>query len=400
MYDAIVVGARCAGSSTALLLARSGLNVLVLERARFPKDTFNGHAVLAAGARYLDSWGLLKPVVATGSPPFAKHRYDMGFVEFDGNLTWPDGSTAVEIAPRRNVLDTMLAEAAAKSGAEVRYGFVVDDLLWERDRVVGVRGLRGFEERAKIVIGADGMRSCVASAVGAWEYEKIPSQTCGYYSYWSDVATDALEIIIRPGNYGIVCPTNDGLTWIAIGWPVAEFPRVRGSVEANFLRVVDTVPGLAARMRGGRREEPFRGTADLPMYLRTPHGPGWALVGDAGCRVDPITGQGITDAFRDAELLSEAIVAGLSGAEPLHKALAGYQTRRDAAVLPMYRFTADRAALRAPTPQIQQLFSAMSSNQQAADQFAGITAGTTSIPEFFAPDNLARIVNTSAARAA
>jgi flavin-dependent dehydrogenase len=400
MYDVIVTGARCAGSSTALLLARSGVRVLVLERGTFPKDTLNGHGVLAAGARSLQQWGLLDRVLATGCQPFSKHRYEFGPFRFAGDIRWPDGSEGIELAPRRFVLDTLLAEAAEVAGAEVRFDFAVDHLIWEKDRVVGIRGRGGVEERAHLVIGADGFRSNIAANVGARTYEDHPAATCLYYSHWSDLPTDSIEVYVRAGMYAIVFPTNDGLTCAGIGWPHAAFARVRADLEGEFARAMDRFPELAERLRAGRREEPLRGTADLPMFLRTPFGPGWALVGDAGCRVDPITGQGITDAFRDAEFLSEAVIAGFSGAQPMLEALAGYHRRRDAAVLPIYRFTAQRAQLESPTPEQQALFAALVTNQPEADRFAGVTAGTTSPAEFFAPDNIARILGHPSSRAA
>jgi flavin-dependent dehydrogenase len=125
--------------------------------------------------------------------------------------------------------------------------------------------------------------------------------------------------------------------------------------------------------------------------LRKPYGPGWALVGDAGCRVDPITGQGITDAFRDVDLLADAICSG---------DFAAYQRARDEAVMPIYRYTSERARLEPPTPEAQRLFSAIAADQDLADQFAGVTGGTTNAAEFFAPANIARIVQGGAALAA
>ena len=129
------------------------------------------------------------------------------------------------------------------------------------------------------------------------------------------------------------------------------------------------------------------------MFLRQPSGPGWALVGDAGCRVDPITGQGITDAFRDAELLADALSSAGGN-------LADYQHKRDAAVLPLYRFTAERARLAPPAPEMQQLLGALRGNQPQTDRFIGITAGWTQIADFFSPDNVAQILSSATPRAA
>lgn len=145
---------------------------------------------------------------------------------------------------------------------------------------------------------------------------------------------------------------------------------------------------MAERVCSGRRVEQFYGSAGLPFFFRKPYGPGWALVGDAGYHKDPITAQGITDAFRDAELLSEAIDAGLSGRQLLDAALACYEQQRDEAAMPIYEFTYQLAALRPPAPEMQQLFAALRHNQEQTDRFFGIVAGTVPIPEFFAPENL------------
>jgi 2-polyprenyl-6-methoxyphenol hydroxylase-like FAD-dependent oxidoreductase len=167
---------------------------------------------------------------------------------------------------------------------------------------------------------------------------------------------------------------------------------LRADIEGNFLKTVDLVPELAERVRNGRREERFVGTADLPNFFRKPYGSGWALVGDAGYHKDPRCGQGITDAFRDAELVAEAIDAGLSGRRSLEEALADYERRRNGAVLPMYELTCQLASLEPPSPEMQQFFGALRGNQDEIDRFWGTIAGTVPIPEFFSPQNIERIV--------
>jgi flavin-dependent dehydrogenase len=406
-YDVIVVGARCAGSSLAMLLARDGARVLLVDRARFPSDTFNGHYIHAAGVRSLERWGLLDRVMAPGSArPVRSVRMDFaGTLQFAGRPGWPDGQPAFGLAPRRHRLDALLVEAAAEAGAEVRQAFCVDDLVWDGERVVGIRGRDAdgqqvVEERAEIVVGADGLRSMVAARVEAGAYETIPALTCAYYSHWADIPTDELSVWLRPGQWVITFPTDAGLTCVAVGWRHSEFARVRSNVEAEFLAALEIAPEVSERVRNGRRVEPLRGSPDLPMYLRVPSGSGWALVGDAGCRVDPITGEGITDAFRDAGLLAEAIGQGLGGARPLDEALGDYQRRRDLAVLPVYRYTADRARLQPLSPDQTALLSAIAQDQTAADLFVGLTAGTTSFADFFAPEHIGALVGRPADRAA
>jgi 2-polyprenyl-6-methoxyphenol hydroxylase-like FAD-dependent oxidoreductase len=162
------------------------------------------------------------------------------------------------------------------------------------------------------------------------------------------------------------------------------------------MQALDLVPSLAERVHGGKRSERFVGTGDLPFFFRKPYGPGWALVGDAGYHKDPLTAQGSADAFRDAELLAEAVDAGLSGGRPLEAALADYERQRNEAALPLYEFTYQLAGLQPPPPEMQQLFGALRHNQEQTDRFFGIIAGTTPLHEFFGPENLGRIMGAEA----
>jgi flavin-dependent dehydrogenase len=353
MYDAIVVGARCAGAPTAMLHARKGYRVLLLDRASFPSDSMRCHFIQHPGVVQLRRWGLLDRVVASGCPPIRTRLSNVG----DFTLTIPaevaDGVDA-NYAPRRFILDTILVDAAVEAGAELRERFTVHALLWDNDRVVGIRGRANggamVEERARIVIGADGTHSVVAKAVGASMYDIRPALTFAYYSYFSGVSLAGIENYLRPQEcMHINFPTHHGLACIAIQAPIAGFPAFRMDIEENFIRAIDRVPQLAERVRAGRREERWYGTADLANFFRTPYGPGWALVGDAGYHKDPVTAQGITDAFRDAELLADAIDAGFSGRAPLEGALAEYERRRNVAARPAYA-EACQAASFAPTP--------------------------------------------------
>jgi flavin-dependent dehydrogenase len=395
MYDVIVVGARCAGSPTAMLLAQRGYRVLLVDRATFPSDTLSTHFVKPPGVAMLRRWGLLDQVIASGCPPVPRFRFDYGSTVLAGSPPPLDGGRE-SYAPRRMILDTILAEAAARAGAEVRPAFTVDAMLTDGEQVVGIRGhARGgaaFTERARLVVGADGRRSLVARAVAAPAYRARPALTCAYYSYWSDVpAEEQIEGYFLPRRAILVFPTNDGQVCVFLQWPRAEFGSVRADVEGQVWAAVAQVPGLAARLRAGRRAARLAGTGDLPNYFRTPYGPGWALAGDAGYHRDPLTAQGISDAFRDAQLLSEAIDAGLAGRQPLAEALAGYQRRRDEAATAMYELTCQRAALEPPAPEMSHLLAALQGNQADTDRFIGVIAGTIPIAEFFAPGNIQRI---------
>src|SRR5581483_3920735 len=294
------------------------------------------------------------------------------------------------------LLDALLVNAAVEAGAELRDGFAVLDLVWDDIRVAGVRGrcASGSEmvERARVVVGADGMHSRVASAVDASVYHPRPALACYHGSYWSGVPLAGLEIDWRDHRAIFAFPTKRGLTSVIVGWPHRAFRSVRAKIEGSFQRALAGAPRLAERLRAGRCEEPFVGTADPPSFFRVPFGPGWALVGDAGYHKDPFLAQGISDAFRDAELLVEALDAGWSGRQPIEGALAGYQERRDARVLPIYELNARLAAFEPPPPETLRLRAALRDNQRDTDRYLGITAGTVPIAEFFAPENVARIL--------
>jgi 2-polyprenyl-6-methoxyphenol hydroxylase-like FAD-dependent oxidoreductase len=193
--------------------------------------------------------------------------------------------------------------------------------------------------------------------------------------------------------------TNDSQSMATVYWPASAFHAVRADIEGSFMRALDLAPGLAERIRGGQRTERFRGTVDLPNFYRKPYGPGWALVGDAGYHKDPITAQGISDAFRDAELLANGIDAGFAGQMPIADALAGYERRRNEVTLPIYEMTRQFASLAPPPAEQQHLLAALTHNQTETDRFIGTVAGSVPISEFFAPENIGRIIGTTAVAA-
>ncbi|HYT39501.1 MAG TPA: NAD(P)/FAD-dependent oxidoreductase [Acidimicrobiia bacterium] len=394
-YDAIVVGARCAGSPTAMLLARKGYRVLVVDRASFPSDTLSTHLIHAPGVAALQRWGLLDEVVASGCPPVGTYSFDFGPFTIAGSPPPHDG-IATAYGPRRTVLDKILVDAAGRAGAEVRERFTVVDVVVEDGTVVGIRGHGdGGEpvvERARVVIGADGRNSHVAKAVRPRQYNDKPPLQWSYYTYWSGFPVDGFEIVIRPGRGWAALPTNDGLTLLVIGWPYGESTAYKADVEANYLKTLELSPGVADRVRAATREERFSGGA-VPNFFRQPYGPGWALVGDAGYNRDPITAQGISDAFRDAELCSDALDEAFDGGRPFDDAMSAYHLTRDAAVLPIYEFTTQLATMEAPPVEMQQLLGAVHGNPAAMDAFAGVTAGTVSPADFFAPEHVGRIMS-------
>lgn len=396
-YDAIVVGARCAGAPTAMLLAQKGYRVLAVDRAAFPSDTVSTHVIHAPGMAALRRWGLFDEVVASGCPPFDTYSFDFGPFTIAGTPRPADGSAAA-YAPRRTILDKILVDAAARAGAEVRERFTVDELVVEDGAVVGIRGhdegRQTVLERARVVIGADGRNSHVARAVHPQQYNEKPQLLWGYYTYWSDLPVAGFETVVRPNRGWGAAPTNDGLTMLVVGWPYAEASAYKADVEANYLETLDSAPEFAERVRAATREDRFTG-GGVPNFFRKPFGPGWALVGDAGYIRDPITAQGITDAFRDAELCATAIDEAFGAGRSFDVAMTGYQQTRDAQVLAIYDFTTQLATLEPPPPEMQQLLGAVYGNQEAMDGFASVAAGTVSPAEYFGPDNIGRIMSAA-----
>ncbi len=351
-YDAIVVGARVAGAPTAMLLARTGYRVLLVDRSTFPSDVISTHYIQPPGADALSRWGLLDRVLATGCPRLGSLRTTINGVDLDGPGA---DDSAFGLAPRRTVLDKLLVDAAREAGVEVREGVSVREIIRDSEHVTGICGRSAagsdIEATARIVIGADGAGSVVAKAVQPEEYNVRPGLTCGFYSYWrTDPVVEQAELHIKSKKAVFVFPTNDGEVCIGTEQPADTFAELRRDPEAGLLAAVDTVSDVAGLLRAGTRTEKMFGMRVGPSFYRKPYGPGWALVGDAGYHKDPVTGAGITDAFRDAELLADAIDAGFSGRAPLDEALTGYEQQRNAATQIMYEVTAQLATLD-PSPE-------------------------------------------------
>jgi 2-polyprenyl-6-methoxyphenol hydroxylase-like FAD-dependent oxidoreductase len=396
MHDAIVIGARCAGSPTAMLLARRGCKVLLVDKATFPSDTISTHILWPHGAEILRRWGLLHRLAATGVPPICRRMtFDVGPFALRGTI--PDANDGMGgFCPRRTVLDGLLANAAAESGADVREGFTVDELLVADDTVVGIRGhakgMKSIEEHARIVIGADGVNSFVARTVRAPEYDAQPVAACAYYSYFSGLRQDDIELYVREQVAFGGAPTNGGLHLVMVNWPTRDFPTIRNDVDGHVWRALEAAPEFLARVREGRREEKWYGTAGVRGYLRKPYGKGWVLVGDASYNRDPITAQGISDAFIDAEALVETLSPWLSGHDVFDDRLAVHESARNERVRPMYEFTTHLAALEPPPPEMRALFGALRGNQDATNAFLSAITGAIPLSDFMSNENIARIM--------
>lgn len=336
-YDAIIVGARCAGAATAMLLARGGKKVLVLERTKQGSDTMSTHALMRGAVIQLNRWGLLDEVVASGAPEVSRTRFSYGTEVIDIPIR-PSNGTQGLIAPRRYILDGILADAAAEAGAEIRYGTNFVDVL--RDDTGCVEGVTfdGPERRqcayAPLVIGADGRRSTVARRVDSGILMKANEATTCVYAYFDALPNEGYQWFYREGLAAGAIPTHHGQHCVFASTPAQRFRAAVGEFGAEgALRqlVRDTNPQFAGRLDASTAVAKPVIFAGDQGFLREAAGPGWALVGDAGYFKDPLTAHGITDAFRDAELLSQAILDG--------KSLDGFEDTRNACSIELFELT-------------------------------------------------------------
>ncbi|HEU5472374.1 MAG TPA: NAD(P)/FAD-dependent oxidoreductase [Actinophytocola sp.] len=384
MYDVIVIGARCAGSPTAMLFARQGYRVLLLEKVRFPQDTLSSHYLHMQGVALLNRWGLLDTVRDTGCQPITRESYQAPGVRIEGFSLPMDGQQTT-YAPRRYVLDPILAEGAVAAGVEFRESCAVNDLLFEDDRVVGVRYTTpgGVEatDRARLVVGADGMRSLVARKVGAPKVIEHARATCVYYSYWAGVPA-IFELYERPGRWVAVVPTSDDLNLIMTYFPQDEFPAVRKSVEPAYLEAVrSTAPDLYERMSGGQRVEQMYGTGHQENFFRKAYGPGWVLVGDAVNHKDSITARGITEAWVQAQSLTGYIGERLHDDTALTGALRRYENDLSGEAFSHYQGALNVAELK-PEGRVEMLRKLVG-HQEQIDRYFSTLSGACSIDDFY-----------------
>ncbi|HEX2362363.1 MAG TPA: NAD(P)/FAD-dependent oxidoreductase [Jiangellaceae bacterium] len=341
-YDAIVVGARCAGSATAMLLAQQGLRVLALDRARYGSDTVSTHALMRGGVLQLQRWGLIDRVVAAGTPPITRVLFH-----------YPDETVPISLkpaagvhslyAPRRTVLDRILADAAMEAGADVRFQTTVTDVLRHgAGRVTGIAARddqgRAFVASAPITIGADGLRSTIARSVDAPIVRRASGGSAALYGYWDDFPAEGYEWFYAPGTAAGLVPTNDGQTLVFVGTTIERMRALRSSGTGRaFTTLLDAVsPSASSRVTAARSPRHLRGFAGVPGYLRQAGGTGWALVGDAGAWEDQLSTHGITDAFRDADLLAGAVRKIRTGSLSEAEALDDYQATRDRMAGPLF----------------------------------------------------------------
>jgi flavin-dependent dehydrogenase len=357
-YNVVVVGARCAGAATAMLLARAGHRVLMVDRGRYGTDTLSTHALMRGAVVQLHRWNVLPAVIAADTTPVRQATFFYGDESVSVPIAPRDGVDAL-YAPRRYVLDRLLVDAAVASGVEVLYGVRLEGLQRSTTgRVTGavLEGESGAVHHVSsdMVVGADGMRSTVARLVGSTTYRAGQHATATLYGHWSGLDVAGYEWYFVPGLSAGAIPTNAGEVCVSLTVPGAELTRLfaHQTDEAFHALLSQVAPGLSDQVAraGPRRLQGFPGHVG---FFRQAHGPGWALVGDAGYFKDPLTAHGITDALRDAELLADAIDAG-SG-----DALAEYQEQRDAASLDFFQTTDAIASFRWTLSEVRLLHETM-----------------------------------------
>ncbi|PWS35637.1 NAD(P)/FAD-dependent oxidoreductase [Falsiroseomonas bella] len=357
-YDAIVVGARCAGAATAMLMARKGMRVLVLDRGAYGTDTLSTHALMRGGVLQLARWGVLPRILAAGTPAVRRTSFHYGAEEIAIDLRAGAGVDAL-YAPRRSVLDAALVDAAIEAGAEIRHGEIVFALDRRGERVTGVVALDAEGNRqeiaADLVVGADGIGSAVARLAEAPMLREARHATATVFGYWSGIGTEGYHWHYVPGASAGAIPTNAGLHCVFVSVPPSTWrARFRGAPGPAFAETLrEVAPALAARTEQGVRAGALSVFAGRRGFLRQPWGLGWALVGDAGYFKDPITAHGMTDALRDAEALAEAAARGTPAA------FADYAATRDALSLPLFEATDAIAAFDWDLPGVQALHKAL-----------------------------------------
>ncbi|HEY7467771.1 MAG TPA: NAD(P)/FAD-dependent oxidoreductase [Dehalococcoidia bacterium] len=380
-FDVIVIGARCAGSSTARLLADGGLRVLVLDKATFPSDTVSTPGMGDLGVKMLQKWGLLEEVRATGAP----HEQTVGVKygdepEFEREI--PPGSFA-PFCPRRSILDAILIRAATEAGAEIRERAILRDLIWEDGTVVGLlyedEKERRHEARARLVIGADGINSQVAKLVGAEAYDVRPSRSSFRFAYYSGIPIKRVELAWSHPVFVYVFPSNDDLACMAVAVNEETFrAHIADGDDVHARLFAGASPRLAEAFRAGKRETMFYSRRGRPGKKVQSHGPGWALVGDAGFFKDPVTGNGIKDAFVGAQLLSDAVLQGFKNPDSMQRCLAQYQSYRDELGAEVFAGSQKLASLEWTNEELPSIHQAIHDPRERAAELLGLPlTGTT-----------------------
>jgi 2-polyprenyl-6-methoxyphenol hydroxylase-like FAD-dependent oxidoreductase len=394
-FDVVVVGSRVAGAPTAMLLARAGLGVVLVDRARFPSDAVSSHQLQVPGAAALARWGLLGDVV--GAQPGAAVRelaLTVRGTTVTGRLPVVDG-VGVLVSPRRRRLDHLLRQAAAGAGVALADRFDVEGVEVAGGRVVGVRGRDANRRprvlRARLVVGADGKESRIARAVHAPVTRSREPATFSTFSYWAGGMPGPARLFHLPGRAVAVFPTDGDQTVVFTSAPRSSLAAARVDPADFVRRTLASSAPLRRAVQGLERVERVRLVPDVPNRVRVSHGPGWALVGDAGFCMDPVSAQGMTNAFLGAELLADAVVGARDAGLPLDARLPRYQQARDRLLGPRFDFAMDLARLR-PTPRAEALIRLLGRDPRNVDGLLAVFSGVVDHRRFFGPGNLLRML--------
>ena len=347
-YDVVVVGGRVAGSITATLLARSGAQVLVVDRARFPSSTLSTHFFRGGRLiRVLDEAGLLAEVEALGAPRLTtQYSYENGAAEGVQEPPQDPGVAGYCMSVRREVLDATLLDGAGRAGAHVLTSSAARGLIRSNGRVEGVELAGGASVRAGLVVGADGRRSMIASEVSAQDRERHSGKRALYYRYVRDFPgpdggpPDGPEFSLLGDEVAYVFPSDDGVTCLAVSVNLDEYERLRHDLRNRFDALLVRHRGLWDRYERSQPVGRLLGSGPQPDYVLQAAGPGWALVGDAGMHQDPWSGQGMDCAGVSAALLAESFLEAGGSDRWMER----YERRRDERMLEIFHQTVHGAA--------------------------------------------------------
>ena len=348
-FDVVVVGARCAGSPLATFLKRAGLNVCVVDQTDFPSDTLSTHMFQVSGIEVLQKLGVMDTVLATGAPPITSCYMKFEDVDMSGPPRIRENDQPVPLlCVRRISLDERLVEMAKDSGVDMRLNTRVTELIRKDGRVTGVRVARRNGQtstiEADLVVGADGRLSTVARLTGSRRYHVVPSERMSSWAYFRGVPRQDVSKIYyhRLGDdFVVAAPADDDLFIVAVCPSVEYFDSYRTDSEGWFKRAVDGCEPVAELIANAERVTKFRGLTRFEGFFREATGPGWVLVGDAGHFKDPTPGQGISDALRQVEKLSEAIVRGFGNPRERDAELRSWARWRDKDAIQHYWFCSD-----------------------------------------------------------
>ena len=387
-FDVVIVGARCAGSTLATLLARRGLRVCLLDRAAFPSETPSTHVIQPNGVAILARLGVLERLDARGAARIDRLTMVHGAARIDAG---PAADPFPGMCVRRVTLDAVLVDAARAAGVDVRTNCAVSEVIRDGHRVVGVHTPNGAV-RAGLVVGADGRRSTVAAAVQAREYHRTPQGRVPVWGYFSGVADR--EGRLRLGLFGesalLACPTDAELYMACVAVPEAQREQFLADRTTNFTTGLRQWPELADVLRDAKPEGPLRVMARWHGYFRTATGPGWVLVGDAGHFKDFTPAQGISDAFRQAQTLADAIATHAGDPDSTAAALRRWWSWRDRDSYEMHWLATDMGDPRSSSALTERILRDIGDDPAAADKLLDVLDHRLAPSRLFTPTRLAR----------